>query len=52
MNWKVAFFSLKISKSPGYDEKKINVVKKRFDELHDPLKLKICLVTEKKDFPS
>lgn len=46
------FSSLKISKSPGYDEKKINVVKKRFDELHDPLKLKICLVNEKKDFPS
>ena len=35
---KDAFFSLKINKSPGYDEISFNVVKKCFGELYDPLK--------------
>ena len=33
-----ALFSLKLSKSPGYDEISLNVVKKCFSELCKPLK--------------
>ena len=32
------FFSLKLNKSPGYDEISFNAVKKCFDELCEPLK--------------
>ena len=35
---KDAFFSLKINKSPDYDEISLNVVKKCFDPLYDYLK--------------
>ena len=31
-----AFFSLKLNKSPGYDEISFNVVRKRFRELYEP----------------
>ena len=33
-----AFFSLKLNKSPGYDEISFNVIKKCFSELCEPLK--------------
>ena len=33
-----AFFSLKLNKSPGYDEISYKVVKKCFSELCEPLK--------------
>ena len=33
-----AFFSLKLTKSPGYDEISFNVVKKCFSELCEPHK--------------
>ena len=35
---KEAFFSLKINKSPGYDEIDFNVIKSCFSELNMPLK--------------
>ena len=35
---KNAFFSLKINKSPGFDEICCNVVKKCFAEIYDPIK--------------
>ena len=34
---KDAFFSLKLNKSPGYDEVSFNVIKKCFGSLHKPL---------------
>ena len=34
---KDAFFSLKLNKSPGYDEINFNVIKKCFGSLHKPL---------------
>ena len=34
---KGAFFSLKLNKSPGYDEVSFNVIKKCFGSLHKPL---------------
>ena len=36
--FKEAFFSLKTSKSPGYDDINFNVVKKCFGEINEPLK--------------
>ena len=44
---KDAFFSLKINKSPGYDEISFNGVKKCFVELYDPLKFIFELSLEK-----
>ena len=44
---KDAFFSLKINKSPDYDEISFNVVKKCFGELYDPLKFTFELSFEK-----
>ena len=34
---KDTFFSLKLSKSPCYDEDSFNVIKKCFESLHKPL---------------
>ena len=48
---KYAFFSLKINKSPGYDEISFNVVKKCFGELCDPLKFIFEISLEKVIFP-
>ena len=48
---KDAFFSLKINKSPGYDEISFNVIKKRFGEPYDPLKFIFELSLEKGIFP-
>ena len=48
---KDAFFSLKISKCPGYDEISFDVVKKCFGELYDPLKFIFELSLEKEIFP-
>ena len=42
-----AFFSLKTSKSPGYDE----IVKNCFVELYDPLKFIFEISLEKEIFP-
>ena len=41
-----AFFSLKLSKSPGYDEINFNVVKKCFSKLCEPLKYAFNLSIE------
>ena len=46
-----AFFSLKINKSPGYDEISFNVVKKCFSELSKPLKYVFSLSIETGVFP-
>ena len=35
---KDVFFSLKLNKSPGYDEVSFNVIKKCFGNLHKPLR--------------
>ena len=43
---KEAFFSLKINKSPGYDEISFNVVKNCFSELNMPLKYLIDMSLE------
>ena len=48
---KDAFFSLKINKSPGYDETSFNFVKKCFGELYDHLKFIFELSLEKVIFP-
>ena len=42
------FFSLKVNRSPGYNEISFNVVKKRFGEVYDPLKFifELSLVKE------
>ena len=44
---KDAFFSLKINKTPGYDEISFNIVKKFFGELYDLLKFIFELSLEK-----
>ena len=44
---KDAFFSLKINKTPGYDEISFNIVKKCFGELYDLLKFIFELSLEK-----
>ena len=46
-----AFFSLKLNKSPGYDEISFNVVKKCFSELCKPLKHVFNLSIETGVFP-
>ena len=46
-----AFFSLKLNKSPGYDEIRFNVVKKCFSELCEPLKYVFSLSIETGVFP-
>ena len=46
-----AFFSLKLNKSPGYDEISFNVVKKCFSELCEPLKYVFNLSIETGVFP-
>ena len=48
---KDAFFSLKINKSPGYDDIGFNVVKKCFSSLCEPLKYLFNLSIEKGIFP-
>ena len=48
---KDTFFSLKINKSPGYEEISFNVFKKCFGELYDPLKFILELSLEKGIFP-
>ena len=48
---KDAFFSLKISKSPGYDDIGFNVVKKCFSSLCEPLRYLFNLSIEKGIFP-
>ena len=45
------FFSLKINKSPGYDEISFNVAKKCFSSLCEPLKYLFNLSIEKGIFP-
>ena len=46
-----AFFSLKLNKSPGYDEISFNVVKKCFSELCEPLKYVFNLSIKTGVFP-
>ena len=46
-----AFFSLKLNKSPGYDEISFNVVKKCFSKLCKPLKYVLNLSIETGVFP-
>ena len=48
---KDAFFSLKINKSPGYDDISFNVVKKCFSSLCEPLKYLFNLSIEKGILP-
>ena len=48
---KDAFFSLKINKSPGYDDISFNVIKKCFSSLCEPLKYLFNLSIEKGIFP-
>ena len=48
---KDAFFSLKINKSPGYDDISFNVLKKYFSSLCEPLKYLFNLSIEKGIFP-
>ena len=48
---KDAFFSLKINKSPGYDDISFNVVKKCFSSLCKPLKYLLNLSIKKGIFP-
>ena len=48
---KDAFFSLKINKSPGYDDISFNVLKKCFSSLCEPLKYLFNLSIEKGIFP-
>ena len=48
---KDAFFSLKINKSPGYDDISFNVVKRCFSSLCKPLKSLFNLSIEKGIFP-
>ena len=48
---KYAFFSLKINKSPGYDDISFNVLKKCFSSLCEPLKYLFNLSIEKGIFP-
>ena len=48
---KDAFFSLKINKSPGYDDISFNVVKKCFSSLCEPMKYMFNLSIEKGIFP-
>ena len=48
---KDAFFSLKINKSPGYNDISLNVVKKCFSSLCEPLKYLFNLSIEKGIFP-
>ena len=48
---KDAFFSLKINKSPGYDDISFNVIKKCFSSLCEPLKYLLNLSIEKGIFP-
>ena len=45
------YFSLKLSKSPGYDEINSNVVKKCFSQLCEPLKHVFNLSIETRVFP-
>ena len=49
---KDAFFSLKINKSPGYDDISFNVLKKCFSSLCEPLKYLFNLPIEKGIFPN
>ena len=49
--FKDAFFSLKINKSPGYDKINSNVAKKCFGELYDLLKCLFELSLKKGIFP-
>ena len=46
------FFSLKLSKCPGYDEISFNVVKKCFSELCEPLKHVFNISIETGVFPN
>ena len=46
-----AFFSLKLNKSPGYDEISFNVVEKCFSELCEPLRYVFNLSIETGVFP-
>ena len=48
---KEAFFSLKINKSPGYDEISFNVIKNCFSELNMPLKYLFEMSLESGIFP-
>ena len=48
---KDVFFSLKINKSPGYDDISVNVVKKCFSSLCESLKYLFNLSIEKGIFP-
>ena len=48
---KEAFFSLKTNKSPGYDDRNFNVVKKCFGEINEPLKHLFNLSLENGIFP-
>ena len=48
---KDVFFSLKINKSPGYDDISFNVLKKCFSSLCEPLKYLFNLSIEKGIFP-
>ena len=48
---KDAFFTLKIDKSPGYDDISFNVLKKYFSSLCEPLKYLFNLSIKKGSFP-
>ena len=48
---KKTFFSLKINKSPGYDEISFNVIKNCFSELNMPLKYLFEMSLESGIFP-
>ena len=48
---KEAFFSLKINKSPGYDDINFNVVKRCFGEINELLKHLFNLSLENEIFP-
>ena len=48
---KDAFFSLKINKSPGYDDISFNVLKRCFSSMCEPLKYLFNLSIEKGIFP-
>ena len=48
---KGAFFSLKLNKSPGYDEVSFNVIKKFFGSFHKPLLHIFNALVQNESFP-
>ena len=50
--FKDAFSSLKINKSPGYDDMSFNVIRKYFGNLCEPLKYRFDISFQKGVFPN